>query len=136
MGEKEVEPYEHLKSYAQAIKGGKLFAQRVLKAAGQSSVARMGLNENDLASAVGQACGFSGVERSGAGRHLPRSRARILAAYLAREEVGISIARMARFFDRDESTLVRGVLQLERELQEREDLGREVSRLARIVRSA
>ncbi len=135
MGEREVEPYEDLKSYAQAIKGGELFAQRVLKAAGQSPVAQMGLNESDAASAVGQACGFSAGELSGAGRHRPRSRARILAAHLPREEAGISIAQMARFFGRDESTLVRAVLRLER-VTEEEDLRREVSRLGRIVRSA
>jgi hypothetical protein len=35
------------------------------------------------------------------------SSARTLAAYLARAEGGISIARMARFFGREESTLVR-----------------------------
>jgi hypothetical protein len=80
MGEKDVESYEDLKSYAQAIKGDELFAQRMLKAAGQGSVPRMGLTEGDVASIVGEACGLSRDDLSGLGRHRPRSRARILAA--------------------------------------------------------
>jgi len=136
MSEKEVESYEDVKSYAQAIKGDELFAQRVLKAAGRRSVVRMGLTEGEVASVVGEACGFSGDELSGAGRHRPNSRARTLAAYLARAEGGISIARMARFFGREESTLVRGVLRLEQALKTSEPRRREVARLGKAVRSA
>ncbi len=101
MGEKDAEPYEDLKTYAQAIKGDEAFAQRALERAGRRTVARMDLTERDVASVVGEACGFSGEELCSSGRHSPRSRARILAAHLARAEGGISIARMARFFGRE-----------------------------------
>jgi REP element-mobilizing transposase RayT len=42
--------------------------------------------------------------------------ARSVAAYVAREYSAIPVARVARYFGRDESTLVRGVLRLEAEL--------------------
>src|ERR1700693_6583400 len=117
MGEKEAESYEDLKSYAQAIKGDEEFAQRVLRSAGRNPVARMDLTERDAASVVRKALGFSVDELGGAGRHRPRSSARTLAAYLARAEGGISIARMARFFGREESSLVRAVLRVEEDLR-------------------
>ncbi len=135
MGEKEAESYEDLKSYAQAIKGDETFAERALKAAGQNPVVKMGVTERDVASVVAKACGFSDGELSGSGRHRPRSRARILSAYLARAEGGISVARMARYFGREESTLVRGVLRLEQELKTDEELRREVARLGKAVRA-
>jgi REP element-mobilizing transposase RayT len=135
MGEEEAESYEDLKSYAQAIKGDEAFAERTLRAAGRNPIARMGLTEREVASVVGKACGFSGEELGGSGRHRPRSRARILAAYLARAEGGISVARMARFFGREESTLVRGVLRLEQELRTSEELRQEVARFRKAVRS-
>jgi hypothetical protein len=42
---------------------------------------------------------------------------------------------MARFFGREESTLVRGVLRLEQALKTSEELRREVARLGKAVRS-
>jgi chromosomal replication initiation ATPase DnaA len=96
----------------------------------------MGLAERGVASVVWKACGFSGEELRGSGQCRPQSRARILAGYLARGEGGISIARMARFFGREESTMVRGVLRLEQELTASADLRREVARLGNAVRSA
>jgi putative transposase len=135
MGEKEAESYEDLKSYAQAIKGDEEFAQRVLKAAGRNPVARMNLSERDVASVVGKALGFSGDELGGAGRHRPRSSARTLSAYVARAEGGISIARMARFFGREESTLVRAVLRLEQDLKTNETLQKKLARLGKAVRA-
>jgi hypothetical protein len=56
-------------------------------------------------------------------------------AYLARAEGGISIARMARFFGREESTLVRAVLRLEQDLRTNGTLRRELARLGKAVRS-
>ena len=69
------------------------------------------------------------------GRHRPRSSARTLAAYLARAEGGISIARMARFFGREESTLVRAVLRLEQDLTTNGESQRQVARLSKAIRS-
>jgi chromosomal replication initiation ATPase DnaA len=130
----EAASYEDLRSYAQAIKGDEAFAERVLRAAGRNPVARMDLTERDVASVVGKACGFSGDELGSVGRHRPRSRASTLAVYLARAEGGISIARMARFFGREESTLVRAVLRLEQDLRTNGELQRQVARLAKAIR--
>jgi hypothetical protein len=82
-----------------------------------------------------KACGFSGDELGGVGRHRPRSSARTLAAYLARAEGGISIARMARFFGREESTLVRAVLRLEQDLRTNGESQRQVARLSKAIQS-
>jgi chromosomal replication initiation ATPase DnaA len=95
----------------------------------------MNLSERDVASVVGKALGFSGEELGGAGRHRPRSSARTLSAYVARAEGGISIARMARFFGREESTLVRAVLRLEQDLRTDDELQRQVARLSKAIRA-
>jgi len=96
--------------------------ERALRAARRNPIVRMGLTEREVASVVGKPCGFSGEELGVSGRCRPRSRARILAAYLARAEGGISVARTARSFGREESTLVRSVLRLEQELRTSEEL--------------
>jgi hypothetical protein len=62
-------------------------------------------------------------------RHREASRARIVAAYLGRTVGALPVSRMARYFGRDESTLVRGVLKLEEKLKTDTSLRRRLVRL-------
>ena len=55
---------------------------------------------------------------------------------MERGEGGISIARMARVFGREESTLVRAVLRLEQEMAASKELREEVTRLGQAIRSS
>jgi putative transposase len=135
MGDEAADSYEDLRSYARAVKGDEAFARRALRQAGTRQPARLGLTERDVAAAIGEASGLTQEELASAGRYRAHSRARILAAYVARAEGGIAVARMARYFGREESTLVRGVLRLEQELRSDEKLRRETARLGRAVRS-
>lgn len=57
-----------------------------------------------------------------------------MAAYVGREVAGISMARMARHFQRAESTLVHRILALGREMAESEKLRRELDRLTTSAR--
>ena len=135
MGDETADSYEDLKSYARVIKGDESFAQRALKQAGARQPAKLGLTERHVAGVVGEASGFTQGELASAGRYRSHSRARILAAYLARAEAGIAVARMARYFGREESTLVRGVLRFEEDLRSDERLRRETARLGEVVRA-
>lgn len=128
MGEAVSETYESLRSHAQAIKGDEGFAKRVLREAGVQPVARVGLTEAKVAAVVADALGLR-LQSMNAGRHRAASQARIVAAHLGRSIGGIPVARMAKYFGREESTLVRGVLTLEKRLKVDAPLRRSVDRL-------
>ena len=67
------------------------------------------------------------------GRQRIASRARHIAAYVGRSVGGIPVARMARYFGRDESTFVRGVLKLEENLKSVPALRRVIDRMAKAL---
>ncbi len=115
MGEAVEESYEDIQSYAQAIKGDKGFAERVMREAGKVRVVRR-LTEAQVASAVAAAMGLRLSDLMGGGRQRRLSRARHIAAYLGRVAGGIPVARMADYFGREESTFTRGVLRLEEKM--------------------
>ena len=134
MGDEIEEPYARVKDVRQAIKGDEDFTVRTLREAGEKTMARAGLTAEDVARVVAEACGLSLRDMSAPSRRRDHSRARILAAYLGRMEAGIPVARAARLFQREKSTLNQGVLDLERRLAEESRLRREVDRLARQLR--
>jgi putative transposase len=134
MGEEEGESYESLRSYAQAIKGGEAFAQRVLQEAGEP-IRKAALTEATVASVVARELGLRLEDLRSERRHRDASRARIVAAYLGRAVSALPVSRMARYFGRDESTLVRGVLKLEEKLKSDTSLRRRLVRLDATLRS-
>jgi len=115
MGGEVEEPYESLKAYAQAIKGNEVFAKRLLREAGVPPVVGK-LTEERIVAAVAAGLGIR-LEDLGSGtRQRVFSRARLIAAYLGRAVGAIPVSRMAKYFGREESTFVRGVLRLEEKL--------------------
>ena len=134
MGEEEGESYEDLRSYAQAIKGDQAFAQRVLQEAGEP-IRKAALTEATVASVVAGELGLRLKDLRSQRRHREASQARIEAAYLGRAVSALPVSRMARYFGRDESTLVRGVLKLEEKLKKDTSLRRRLVRLDAALRS-
>jgi putative transposase len=134
MGDRVEESYEDVQSYAQAIKGDKTFADRILRESGKSPIVRR-LTEERVATTVAEELGLRLRDLANGGRGRTASRARHIVAYLGRAVGGIPVARMARYFGRDESTFVRGVLRLEENLKNAPALRRNLSRLGRTLQS-
>ncbi len=132
-GDQGAESYERLQVYAGAIKGGDEFAARMLKGNEVSLPRSIGkVTAARLAVAVAEVEGVTLGELRSPGRRRPGVRARALAGFVARG-MGISVARMARYFNRDESSLVRGVLALEREVGANPELRARVAEIRRLL---
>jgi putative transposase len=108
--------YKELPAIAGAVRGHEDFAERAL---GQlptprPRARRVGVEE--LAAAfVG--CQGTTIERLRLdGKRQPEASSRILVAWIGRARYGVPVARVARFFGREESSIVRGVLALERRI--------------------
>lgn len=130
MGDQVEESYEDIQSYAQAIKGDKAFAERVLQESGVPPIVGK-LTEAKVVSVVAAGLGVRVSDLIGGGRQRNLSRARSIAAYIGRAAGGIPVARTARYFGREESTLARGVLRLEETLAEESAVRRSVARLTK-----
>lgn len=109
--------YDEAKPVANVIKGGEQFAEQILALSGRSSgenTVRVSQQAAErIARAVGAAFGLSVEEMMRRGQAVRPSKARVIAAYLGRREAGVTVARIARYFGRDSSTLTRGVCRLE-----------------------
>jgi REP element-mobilizing transposase RayT len=128
MGDQVKESYEDVQSYAQAIKGDKAFAELALREAGVAPIVGK-LTEAGVVSVVAAGLGVRVSDLVGGGRQRTLSRARNIAAYIGRDAGGIPVARMARYFGREESTLARGVVRLEEILARESAVRRKVARL-------
>jgi REP element-mobilizing transposase RayT len=128
MGDQVEESYEDVKSYAQAIKGDEAFADRVLRESGVPPIV-VKLTEAKVVSVVAAGLGVGVSDLIGGGRQRSLSRARNIAAYIGRAAGGIPVARMARYFGREESTLARGVVKLEETFANESAVRRTVTRL-------
>jgi chromosomal replication initiation ATPase DnaA len=93
------------------------------------------LGEKEVASAVASELGLKLGDLTTGGRRRLISRARHVAAYLGRAVGGIPVARMARYFGRDESTFVRGVLRLEKDMKESPAVRKTLDRIEATLRS-
>lgn len=113
MREELEEPYEKVETWGQAVKGDEAFADRMLKAAGEPRVLRRNLTVEAIARSVIQAQGISPEQVMTQGRGRAGSEARALTAWVGRAVAGISIARTAKHFGRDTSSMARNVARLE-----------------------
>ena len=131
MNEEPAESYEEARIIGQLVVGEEDFARRVLRAAHDPVLVRRGLTEASVARRVAAETGQSLAELRGPGRRRDLSEARAIAAYAGKRVGGISLARAARYFRRDPSTLVRDVGQLEEALKDSGELQGRVRRLIR-----
>jgi len=131
MGQEIEEPYRWIKEVGQAIKGDEEFVVDVLKQSEEKPIRKLGLKPERIAAVVAPAYGLRVSELMTSSRRRDLARARVIAAYLGRREAGIPVAQMARFFDREESTINRGVLKLEADLAASRPLASDIAKIAR-----
>ena len=135
MRESLAEAYEDVASWGQAVKGDEQFANIAFEKIGEPKVRRRGLTVEAVAQAVAKQYGF-GIERM---RSTSQSRGealgRALVAWAGREVGGISIARAAKFFGRDTSSMARRVARLEEQMSAERGLRRSGQDLTEGLRS-
>ena len=113
MREELEEPYEKVESWGQAVKGDEAFADRAFQEAGEPRLIRRNLTVEAVAREVARSQRISPEKMMSLGQGRAGSQARVLTAWVAREVAGIAIARTARHFRRDTSTMARNVSRLE-----------------------
>lgn len=122
MREEVAEPYEDLTSWGGAVKGEEGFADRVLQAVGEAAVVPRGLTVERIARQVSEEEGVELGRMRGPSRDRKASRARLMAAWLAREVARIPAARSARYFGREASTMINGLNRLDEAMRSDHDL--------------
>lgn len=133
MASAEGEDYEDLRVQGQVIKGEEEFAERLLQDAGEERRIRKGLEFQRVAQAVASSAGVSVKDLCAAGRFRQTARLRAICALIARREGAIPVSRAAKFFGRDESTLVRQTLRLENETKTDRGLRDRLRKLASVL---
>jgi REP element-mobilizing transposase RayT len=136
MGEPAEAPYEQVEAHGGAVKGEEEFAEAAFRTVGEFVPKRRGISIARIAGAVAREHEVDTVALGRPGRYRNLSRLRALTALVAREVAGHSVASAARHFHREESTLVRRVLKLEREIAEDRRLRAMVDGLIEAVRDS
>jgi putative transposase len=116
MGEPSESPYEQVETHGATVKGEEEFAQVAFRTAGEFVPKRRGISIARIAAAVAREHKVETAALSRPGRYRDLSQLRAFTALVAREVAGHSVASVARYFHREESTLVRRVLKLEQEM--------------------
>lgn len=124
------ERYEDIDAVACVVKGDDRFARVALEKVTES-VRRRTWTIEQIALAVARRGGLDleGIRSRRFSQE--RARARALAGFVARTHCSIPLTRVAEFFRRDESTLVRDCRKLETELGDRPALRQEVEAIVR-----
>ena len=135
MREELEEPYEKVEAWGQAVKGDEAFADRMLKAAGEPRVLRRNLTVEAIARKVIQAQGISPEQVMTEGRGRAGSEARAVTAWVGRAVAGISIARTAKHFGRETSSMARNVGRLEERMRDSKNLRSLCEKLVASLRS-
>jgi REP element-mobilizing transposase RayT len=120
--------FEQLPTFG-SVHGDPEFAERAIRTARPERLVR-DVTAERLAAAFSKTEGLTLQRLSAIGKHRSGVRLRALCAYLGRDRYGLAVAHFARVFARDESTLVRGVVALERTIGLDPDLTRRVNAAA------
>jgi REP element-mobilizing transposase RayT len=135
MARGEAPRYEELESVGQVVKGDEEFAVRRFEQAKEPEPLLRGLTEKLVTRVVARARGLGVGELRGPGRRRDLSEARAMAGYIGKRLGGISLSRMARYFHRDGSTLVRDVERFEQRLEKEKDLRRKLEAVVKRLRT-
>ncbi len=135
MREEVAEPYEDVASWGQAVKGDEQFADLAFQKIGEPKVLRRGLTVEAVARDVArrQKISLEKMRRPSQGRREARGRA--IVAWAVREVGGVSIARTAKYFGRDTSSMARGVERLVERMRTDRDLRKCCEELVETLRS-
>jgi chromosomal replication initiation ATPase DnaA len=131
MGEVPDTLYEQSKAVARTIKGDDEFARRVLSDAAVAPLPPAGWTIEAIAAASASIEGLTIEELKRRGQAARPSRARTIAACFARREALIPVSRVASYFGRDESTLIRAVRKFEASLDSNERFRSSLDEVAR-----
>jgi chromosomal replication initiation ATPase DnaA len=105
-------PYEEVASWGQTVKGDKSFADLAFQKIGEPKLPRKGLTVESVAREVAKRRRLSLEKMRSPSQGRPEALGRALVAWIAREVGGISIARAAKYFGRDTSSMARVVQRL------------------------
>lgn len=135
MREQAEQPYEEAPRWGQAVLGEEAFAERVFRSVGEPAPVRRGLTVEAVARRVARREGIELQRMRSLSRGHQESRARLLVAWAGREVGRISVAKTAKFFLRDTSTLAKGLGRLEQLALEDGKLRRQVEQVCAAVRN-
>jgi chromosomal replication initiation ATPase DnaA len=135
MGRQKTESYEDLKLIAHIVKGDRAFAQSVFRTAGESERQRAWSVEQ-IARAAAARAGIGIEELRVRALSSDRARLRGVVGHLAWKHGRISLTKVAEFFRRDGSTLVRDVQKFESELRRRPALRKDLVEILKRLDSA
>lgn len=135
MASREHQTFADAPTYRSAIRGDRDFAKSMLAATGERPPMPTWTAEG-VARAVAGKEGLSLADLRKPGKTPKEARTRLIAAYLAKREAGISIAAMAKCLGREESTLNRGVGRLEHAMAHDPALRSHIESLGSLLRSS
>jgi REP element-mobilizing transposase RayT len=125
MGSERSEEYQDLKVFANFVKGDEAFARTALKRTEPASRRRWSVEQ--IGRAVARRASLGIEEMRGHAFSPGRARARAIAGYVARKHGGIPLTRVAEFFHRDGTTLVRDLRRFEPEIEASGPLREEIT---------
>jgi len=128
--------YDEAETPAPSIQGSDDFALRMIRASERSIKWRANWTIELVVEAAARSYGLTVQDLKGRRRRDHCSQARAVAAYLGRSEAGIPVSRTASFLCRDESTLVRLVLNLENAMATDQALGARVRQVGADLRGS
>ncbi len=131
MGDGSDDFYDKAPAVANTIKGDDEFVRRVLSRAEAAQPTSTGWTIEAIAAAAAAVEGLSIDQLKRRGQRARPSRARAIAACFARHEARIPVSRVAKYFGRDESTLIRTVRKVEDALETDEPLRARLRELAK-----
>ena len=131
MGEAEAERYDEIVNIAQIFKGDEVFAAAVIQKAEVPELIRRSLRVERIALAVSDDLGLDLRSLQTPNRRAEASHARALTAYLGKLCGRVPYSRTAAYFNRDASSIAKGVLNLDQALRHFRKLRDEVDVLAR-----
>lgn len=135
MASREKQSYEDVPSFGYPVKGDREFVARSLVAVGEPAKLPGVWTPEGLGQAVAKIGGVAAERLRQAGKSPALSRLRLIAAHVGYREGGISIAKMARYFGREESTFCRGVQRLEALMERDSKVRAHVDRVAAALRN-
>lgn len=125
--------YERLPAIEGVIKGDEAFARRALEKSSKEHRFQSDWSAERIARSVAILHGFQLEDLCRRDRRHAVSTPRIVAAFLGRKQLEIPVAEFARLFRREQSTLVRGVLSLERRIASDAEARQRVASIERAV---
>ncbi len=112
MREQVAEPYEEVASWGQAVKGDRPFADLAFQKVGEPKLSRKDLTVETVTREVARRRKLSVEKMRSPSQGRREALGRALVAWAGREVGGISIARAAKYFGRDGSSMARLVQRL------------------------